>query len=168
MGIDTLRDLLEHEIRDLYNAQRHLDTVRPQLVDRVTNDDLKEALSTYQEDTESQVERLERAAGLLDIDPQGVKCHAMDGLLREAREMEEECRTEEARDAAILLAVQKIEHYGIASYGGAATWSEMLDLDEVASLLKECISEAKKINERLTDIAKDHIDARAAVAPPQD
>ncbi len=168
MAINTLRDLLEHEIRDLHDAQNHLRNVRPGLVERVTDDPLREALEKHVEETGAQVERLGRCAEILDIDPGGVKCHGMDGLLREAREMEEEATTEEARDAAILLAVQKIEHYEIASYGGAATWSEMLGLDEVASLLKECIAEAKGADERLKEIAKDHVDWQAASVPAAD
>lgn len=163
--MQTLRDLLEHEIRDLYNAQIHLQTVRPDLVERVADAELKKALRTHVGETEDQVDRLKRCARLLEIEPTGVKCHAMEGILREARELEEASRSDQVRDAAVLIGVQKIEHYEIASYGGAATWAEMLELDEVASLLKACVAEAKKADEALTAIAKDHVDVEAATVP---
>lgn len=161
MSINTLRHLLEHEIRDLYNAETHLQQVRPELVERVTDDELREALEAHVEETAGQVGRLARCAELLGVKASGVKCEAMDGLLREARSIVDETGGEEARDAAILLAVQKVEHYEIASYGATSTWSGMLGLDEIHGLLKECIAEAKDADERLKAIAKDHVNRLA-------
>lgn len=117
------------------------------------NEELKQAFQEHLKQTEGHIERLKQAFDHLGIRPRSKTCKAMEGLLNEAEEIISDFDDNPAKDAALICAAQKIEHYEIASYGSLATYAELMQHDEVAELLKETLSEEKDTDSKLTEIA---------------
>lgn len=168
MAMDTLHDLLVTELKDLYSAEKQLVRALPRMAKHATNDALREAFEAHLEETVAQVERLEQACGLLDAKPSGKKCGGMEGLLAEGKEVMDEDGDEAVKDAALISAAQKVEHYEIAGYGCAITWAERLGHDEVAALLKESLAEEEAADEKLSGIAEEEVNDLAAAAGAED
>jgi ferritin-like metal-binding protein YciE len=156
-----LQELLIEEMRDLYNAEGQLLKALPKMGKAAQSERLKEAFERHLEETEQQIERLERAFEALGEPVKGKKCQAMEGLIAEGKEIMEEHSESPMLDAALICAAQKIEHYEIASYGTICTWSDLLGLDEVSDLLKETLDEEKTTDETLTEIAESEINVEA-------
>jgi ferritin-like metal-binding protein YciE len=156
-----LQELLVEELRDIYNAENQLIKALPKMAKAAQSERLKEAFERHLEETEQQVERLERAFELLGEPVKGKKCQAMEGLLEEGKEIMEEHSESAMLDAALICAAQKVEHYEIASYGTVCTWADLLGLDEVADLLKETLDEEKTTDESLTELAETEINVEA-------
>lgn len=161
MVVTSLQTLLVHELRSLYDAATHLTQVYGELGGEVTDDELRSFIADRVEESRERGERIERCGELLEFDPGGLKCEAMDGIIREVRRALDEIHNEEARDAWILLGVQKVVHHEICGYGATATWAEMVDRDEVATLLKESVAEAKGADARLKEMATERLDPAA-------
>jgi ferritin-like metal-binding protein YciE len=156
-----LQELLVEELRDIYNAEGQLLKALPRMAKNAQSERLKEAFERHLEETEQQVERLERAFELLGEPVKGKKCQAMEGLIAEAKELLEEHSESPMLDAALICAAQKVEHYEIASYGTLCTWADLLGLDELSDLLKETLDEEKTTDETLTEIAESEINVEA-------
>ena len=156
-----LQELLVEELRDIYNAEGQLLKALPRMAKNAQSERLKEAFERHLEETEQQVERLERAFELLGEPVKGKKCQAMEGLIAEAKELLEEHSESPMLDAALICAAQKVEHYEIASYGTICTWADLLGLDELSDLLKETLDEEKTTDETLTEIAESEINVEA-------
>ncbi len=162
MELQNLEKLLVHEMRDLYNAENQILKALPKMIEKVKSDRLREALERHLEETRGQVERLERIFSNRDEDPGGEKCEGMEGLLKEGREiLEKDDVDEDVRDAGIIAAAQRVEHYEIAGYGTARTYARMLDDDEAARLLEETLNEEKEADSKLTGIAENTVNPRA-------
>jgi ferritin-like metal-binding protein YciE len=161
MKMKTLSDLLVHELKDLMSAEKQLTKALPKMVKAATNEDLKRAIEEHLEETQGQVERLEAIFGELDIPNRGTKCKAMEGLIQEGKEILEQDMDDEVRDAAIIAAAQRVEHYEIAGYGCARTFAQMLGHDRAAALLQETLDEEKAADEKLTEIAMQSVNAEA-------
>jgi ferritin-like metal-binding protein YciE len=161
---NNLQELLVEELRDLYHAEGQLLKALPRMVKAARSERLKEALERHLEETEQQVERIERAFESLGEPAKGKKCQAMEGLIEEAKEIMEEHKDSHLIDAALICAAQKVEHYEIASYGTLCTWADLLGLDEVAELLKESLDEEKTADETLSEIAESEINVEAVTA----
>jgi ferritin-like metal-binding protein YciE len=150
-----LRDLLKHEILDLYSAEEQIIEALPKMVDKATNVQLKKALGDHLKITEAQKNRLDQIKGLMSKDPKGEdfkdnkgffsklfggsggeKCKGTEGLIKEGEKMMGEDMTAQVMDAAIIGAAQKIEHYEISGYGTAVAYARELGLTNVAGLLK--------------------------------
>jgi ferritin-like metal-binding protein YciE len=159
----TLDDLFLHELKDLYSAEKQLTKALPKMAKAATNEDLKEALQSHLQETEQQLERLEDILGKLDTSTRGAKCPAMEGIIEEGKEALEEDMADDVRDAAIICAAQRVEHYEIAAYGCARTFAEQLGHDEAARLLQHTLNEEKAADEKLTKIAMQAVNAEAAV-----
>src|ERR1043166_5331890 len=140
---NNLQELLIEEMRDIYNAEGQLLKALPKMAKAAQSERLKEAFERHLEETEQQVERMERAFEILGEPVKGKKCKAMEGLLAEGKEIMEEHSESPMLDAALICAAQKVEHYEIASYGTVCTWADLLGLTEVAELLKETLDEEK-------------------------
>ncbi|MFN6946923.1 MAG: ferritin-like domain-containing protein [Cytophagaceae bacterium] len=164
MKIQNLNDLLIDFVKDLYNAESQLEKALPKMAEKVSNEELKKGFEHHLQQTKSQIERLEKIAGILDIDPTGKKCAAMEGLIHEAEEMFDEVKDADTLDAALIGAAQKVEHYEIASYGTACTYARMLKLKEVEDLLKETLKEEKETDGKLTQIAEEMVNRKAVHA----
>ena len=161
MKMKTLSDLLVHELKDLMSAEKQLTKALPKMVKAATNEDLKRALEEHLEETQGQVERLEKIFGLLEIPNRAAKCKAMEGLIEEGKDILEQDMDEDVRDAAIIASAQRVEHYEIAGYGCARTFARMIGHDDAASLLQETLDEEKAADEKLTDIAMQSVNAEA-------
>ena len=151
--ISTPRDLLVHELKDLYSAETQLLKALPRMAKAATSDELREAFETHQQQTETQVERLEKVAKKLGETMKGKKCKAMEGLVAEAKEVMEEDADPALMDLALIGAAQKVEHYEIAGYGTARTLAELVGEDDVAEILQETLDEEGATDKLLTEIA---------------
>ncbi len=128
-----------------------------------TSQELKDAFDDHLEVTRTHVERLEKVFSLLGATPQAKKCEAMDGILKEGESIIED--TEEGtatRDAGLILAAQKVEHYEIATYGGLRQIASTLGLEDVATLLQDTLTEEKEADSTLTEVAEQHVNYDAA------
>jgi len=162
-AMKNLNDLLVHELKDLYSAEKQLTKALPKLIKAADNDDLRQALDHHLGQTEQHVARLESIFSQLEIPTRGHKCKAMEGLIEEGKEILEEDMDEEVRDAAMICAAQRVEHYEIAGYGCARTFAQQLGLDEAAQLLQQTLDEEKMADEKLTQIALERVNTAAQV-----
>ena len=159
--MNSLRDLLIHELKDLYNAEKQLTKALPKLAKAATNIELKEAFTSHLNETEGHVRRLERALTMLDHTPRGTKCEAMEGLIEEGSKFLKDKVEPHVLDAALIAAAQRVEHYEMAGYGCAHAFAEQLGEDSVGKLLEETLDEESAANKTLNRIAMDGVNAEA-------
>lgn len=152
--IDSLDDLLEEQLKDIYSAEKQITKALPRLAKAAGSEELREALLNHLEETEQQIARLEEIAELLEIKLSGKKCKGMEGLIEEGKEVFEMDGEDALIDAAIVAACQKVEHYEISAYGTARTIAEKLGQSEVAKLLDETLDEESAADEKLTAISE--------------
>jgi ferritin-like metal-binding protein YciE len=150
----TPRDLLVHELKDLYSAETQLTKALPKMAKAATNEELKQAFTTHLEETKVHVERLEQIMTRLDESPRGKKCKAMEGLVEEGKETIDENAAPEIKDLALIVAAQKVEHYEIAGYGSARTLADLCGETEIVGILQETLDEEGATDKLLTDIAQ--------------
>jgi len=162
MKMKTLEDLLHHELKDLYSAEKQLTKALPKMAKAASSDDLQNAFQTHLTETEHQIARLEDILEKLQIPLRAHKCKAMEGLIEEGKEILEEEMDEQVRDAALIAAAQRVEHYEIAGYGCARTFARQLGHDEIADTLQTTLDEEKATDEKLTELAMQHINEEAA------
>jgi ferritin-like metal-binding protein YciE len=154
-SIDSLRALLIEELKDIYDAENRLTKAIPKLIKKSTHDELKSALQDHLEQTEEHVARIEQAFEELDQSPKAKTCAGMKGLISEGDEHAGEKYVNDGlRDAAIIGAAQRVEHYEIAAYGTAIAHARLLELDGVVNLLEETLEEEKEADQKLTEIAE--------------
>lgn len=156
-----LRELFENELKDIYWAEKALTKAIPKMVKKATSEELIEALENHLEETKGHVERCEKAFELLDKTASAKKCEAMAGLTKEAEEIMESSEEGMVRDAGIISAAQKVEHYEIATYGTLCAFAKTLGEDKIAELLEKTLSEEKGANDKLTEIAESSINEEA-------
>ena len=150
------------ELKDIYWAEKHLVKALPKMKKAATSPELAAAFDKHTAETETHVTTLEKAFGLLDEKPVAKKCDAMAGLLEEADSIIED--TEQGtmvRDAGLILAAQKVEHYEIATYGGLRTLAAAMGHDDVADLLQQTLDNEKATDEALTGIAESTVNQEA-------
>ena len=158
---DGLRSLFVDELKDIYWAEKALTKALPKMIKNASSEELIEAITDHLDVTNKQVSRLEQVFESIGEKAQAKKCEAMDGLLKEAEEIMEQTEEGVVRDAGIILAGQKVEHYEIATYGTLAAFAKTLGEHEAASLLEETLNEEKEADVALSDIA-DTINVEAA------
>lgn len=162
MPSSALMKLFEDELKDIYWAEKALLKALPKMIDNATSEELIEALTNHLAETEEQVSRVEQVFESFDKKAKAVKCDAMEGLIKEAESIMEECEPGAMCDAGIISAGQKIEHYEIASYGTLRQFAETLGLEEAAELLQITLDEEKAADETLTEVAVSAINVEAA------
>ena len=161
MHSSQLMQLFEEELKDIYWAEKALTKALPKMIKNATSEELTEALTEHLAETEGQVKRLEKVFDLLGKKATAKKCEAMEGLITEAEEIMEECEEGAMRDAGIISAGQKVEHYEIASYGTLRQFAETLGLTEVAELLQATLDEEKVADAKLTEVAVNAVNVDA-------
>jgi ferritin-like metal-binding protein YciE len=161
MSMESLKDLFEHELRDIYYAEKALVKALPKMAKGATAEKLKEGIEHHLEQTKGQVERLEQVFELLGVPARGKKCEAMEGLIEEGASLLEEDADSDVLDAGIIAAAQKVEHYEIASYGTLCTWARQLGLEDAADLLGETLEEEKQTDLKLTELAESEVNIAA-------
>ena len=161
--IASLNDLLIDELRDLYNAENQLVKALPKMARAASHPELKKGFTKHLAQTKGHVQRLLRAFKLLGVPPKGKTCHAMAGLVTEGGEAIGMKGPAEIRDANLIGAAQRVEHYEIAAYGCARAFAAKLARDDVASLLQSTLDEEGETNKILTDLAAEVNDAAFSV-----
>lgn len=163
-NLETLQELLVHELQDLYNAENQIMKALPKMAKRASSTELREAFEEHLAQTEMQAQRLERALALLDAPVRGRHCDGMQGIIEEGKKLMEEDASEDVMDAGLIAAAQKVEHYEIASYGSVKAWADQLGHEEITALLEETLSEEEGADRRLSELAESMINEEAAVA----
>jgi len=163
MKMKTMHDLLVHEIKDLHSAEKQLTKALPKMAKAATNEDLRQAFESHLEETEQQLERLEEILEQLELPARGPKCKAMEGLIEEGKEILEEDMEDQVRDAALIAAAQRVEHYEIAAYGCARTFAQQLGHEDIAEKLQQTLEEEKAADEKLNEIAMQRVNEEATV-----
>jgi len=152
---NSLRELFVEELRDLYDAENQLIKALPKMAEGSASPELREAFEEHLEQTRNHVTRLEKLFAGLDEKPKGEKCKGMEGLVKEGSDLLKENDIDpEVKDAAIISAAQRVEHYEIAGYGTVRTFAELLGEDEAVSLLEETLEEEKETDQKLTQLAE--------------
>ena len=157
-----LRELFEAQLKDIYWAEKALIKALPKMARQATSEELAAGLTDHLEETRGQIVRLEKVFELLGKKAQAKKCEAMEGLIKEGEGIMEETAQGPVRDAGIIAAAQKVEHYEIASYGTLAAFATLLGEEEVAELLQETLEEEKAADMKLTEVAESAINLEAA------
>ncbi len=165
MKLKTLEDLFIHELKDLYSAETQLVKALPKMAKAATHDDLKAAFESHLEETKGQVERLNQIGEMCETKLTGHKCKAMEGLVAEGSDLIDEDAEDTVRDAGLIGAAQRVEHYEIAGYGTAHALAVQLGHTDAAELLAETLEEEKAADEKLTDLAESVINVEAAETP---
>lgn len=153
-AISSLKDLLVDELRDLHNAESQLLKALPKMAKAASNEDLKDGLTQHLEETRGHIDRLDRCFKILGEKARGKKCHAMEGLVEEGKEAIEVDAPDAIRDAYLIGAAQRVEHYEIAAYGTARSFAETLGETKVADLLQETLDEEGETDKKLTALAQ--------------
>jgi ferritin-like metal-binding protein YciE len=161
MKLNTLQKLYTDELRDLYNAENQLLKALPKMAKAASSEELKEAFEQHLEQTKGHVKRLEQVFEELDEKPKGKTCHAMKGLIEEGSEILEEDGETSVRDAGMIVAAQKVEHYEMAGYGSVRTFAHLLGQNKAAELLQATLDEESETNELLNRLAESVINPEA-------
>jgi ferritin-like metal-binding protein YciE len=159
--IQSMKELLVHEIKDIYHAEQQLLKALPKMAKKASSPDLKEAFEHHLKETEEHVSRLEQVFEKLGEKPKTEVCHAMKGLVEEAEDILEQKNDGQILDAALIGAAQKVEHYEIASYGTIVEWAKNLGEKEAANILGKTLEEEEKADELLTKLARKGINKKA-------
>jgi ferritin-like metal-binding protein YciE len=161
-SLDSLHALLEEELKDIYDAEKQLTKALPKLAKKASSPELKAGFEAHLQQTEEQIDRLEQVFEQLEMPAKGKPCKGMKNLIAEGDEMIRDAEDAATRDAVMIAAAQKVEHYEIASYGTVRTWARLLGMSDAASLLEESLQEEKETDLKLTELAESHINQAAA------
>jgi len=157
-----LQKFFLEQVKDMYYAEQELLKAMPEIKNAATTEELEDAIEEHMQQTRRHVKRLEKVFSMIGQKPEGKRCEAMDGLIKECktiiRETEENSMT---RDAALIIAQQKIEHYEIASYGGLIALALTMGLERAADILDKTLAEEEMTDQLLTDIAENYINLQA-------
>ncbi|WAH63840.1 ferritin-like domain-containing protein [Xanthomonas hortorum] len=162
MAIKTVEELFIHELSDIYSAEKQLTKSLPRLARAASEPKLKSAFETHLEETQGQIERIDQVVDVLGIKLKRIKCAAMEGLVEESREVIDEIEAGPVRDAALIGGAQKVEHYEIASYGTIAAMAKQLGYTDALPLLLATLEEEKATDEKLTLLAEQGGNQKAA------
>jgi len=159
--LSTLQDLYIEELKDIYSAENQILKALPKMAKAVKNDELRQAFEEHVEVTREQVRRLDTIFDELGTSPRGKHCKGMEGLIAEGNEMMEEDADPDVRDAALISAAQRVEHYEIAAYGTVRTYADQLGLSNHAQLLQRTLDEEGQTDKRLTKLAERRVNRLA-------
>jgi ferritin-like metal-binding protein YciE len=154
MELNSLDDVLEAELKDLYSAERQLVVALPEIAEAASSKELTDAVNEHLEETRGHVKRLEEVFEAIGIEAESEHCDGMEGLISEGGEVAKATGDGDARDAALIGAAQRVEHYEIAAYGTARTIAKQLGHTEAAKLLGQTLDEESAADEKLTKIAE--------------
>ena len=160
---ESLQKLYLEQLRDLFSAEDQILEALPKMTKQTTHAELKRAFQEHYQQTEQQVQRLQRIFDDLGVSPEGEECEGMKGLLKEGEKTMDEFQDSDVLDAALIAAAQRVEHYEMAGYGCARTYAHRLNRPDEARLLQETLDEEGRADHRLTEIAEAHVndDARS-------
>jgi ferritin-like metal-binding protein YciE len=154
MSLDSLADAFYDELRDVLSAEKQLTKALPKMAKNASSPDLKKAFEHHLKETERQIERVEQAFEETGKAARAKTCEAMSGLIEEGEGLIKEDGDPMVKDAMLIAAAQKVEHYEIATYGTLCTWAELLGYPKALKLLKQNIDEEETADKKLSQIAK--------------
>jgi ferritin-like metal-binding protein YciE len=154
MPVNSLLELYVEQLQDLFNAEQQIIKALPKMIDAAQSTELHDALSEHLEVTKQQADRVEKICGELGIDTEGEKCKGMEGVLKEGSDLVKDVDNKSVRDAAIIAAAQRVEHYEMAGYGTARTYATLLGYDQAASALEQTLEEEKEADQTLSGLAE--------------
>lgn len=161
MKLETLQELYVEELRDLYSAENQILKALPKMAENATFDDLRSGFEKHYDQTREHVARLEQIFDELGESPKGNACEGMEGLLKEGDKMMKTDAEPVVRDAAMIAAAQRMEHYEMAGYGVCRSYAQLLGFNGAAKLLQQTLNEEKETDQKLTELALGHINADA-------
>jgi ferritin-like metal-binding protein YciE len=162
MTIKTMQDLFVHGLKDIYYTEKKLVAELPKMAKKAFDPDLKRAFEDHAAQTENHLSRLEEVFQLIEVQPRGEKCEALEGMLDETKELLRDVKDAQVLDAGLIADAQAIEHYEIARYGTLIAWARQLGLMEAEPILSETLEEEKEADKLLTEIAEAEINRKAA------
>ncbi len=163
MKLESLHDLFVHELKDLYSAENQLLEALPEMAEAAQSPELKSAFETHLTETKQQVKRLEDVFRELEESPGDETCMGMQGLIEEGSDLIDEDADPTVKDAGLIVAAQKVEHYEIAAYGSCCVFAETLGFDRVKQILKETLAEEEATDKKLSQLAESVINVQAAM-----
>ncbi len=161
---NSFKDLFVNQIEDLYDAEQRLTEALPKMADAANSNKLKQAFQQHLGETQGHVSRLETIFREINVEPKRETCAAMKGLIAEGEEMIDAKGDPDIKDAALIAAAQRVEHYEISAYGTARSFARRLGLTQAASLLQQTLQEESAADEKLTQIAESSVNAQASGA----
>ena len=159
--INTLEELFEHGLRDIYYAENQILKAMPELIERATNPQLKKGLKDHLKETEGQVQRLAQIFKMREEKPKGTRCPGINGLISEGEDLVGEIGDKKVLDAAIISSAQAVEHYEITRYGALIAWARELGRNDFADILEANLEEEKAADQKLNRIAEGRVNAMA-------
>lgn len=161
MNLDSLRDVFHEQLKDMYSAEKQLTEAIPELMQAASSSKLKKAFESHLEETKHHMETVRQILDKMDINPGSTKCDGMEGLVKEARAMAKKDGDKDARDAGIICAAQKAEHYEIATYGSLRAWARILGETDIANTLNELLDQEYEADDKLSKIAEGWLNEKA-------
>jgi ferritin-like metal-binding protein YciE len=162
MELQTLKDLYIHELKDLFSAEQQLVKALPKMAKAASNKELAAGFEEHLEQTKGHAQRVEQILSSHQQTTRGPKCKGMEGIVAEGAEMIEEEADDEVKDAGLIAAAQRVEHYEMAGYGTARTYAELLGDKEGAKLLGLTLEEERQTDQKLSKLAKSAVNVAAA------
>ena len=159
--IKSLNDLFMHGLEDLYYAEKQIMKALPDMIENATNAQLKAGFEKHLAETEGQIERLRQVFELFEADPKGEKCPAIDGILKEGKELMGEIEGDDVMDVGLVAAAQAVEHYEITRYGALIAWATELGRTDCVPLFRANLAEEKTTDQKLTEMAERRINPKA-------
>jgi ferritin-like metal-binding protein YciE len=160
--IKNMDDLFVHTLRDIYYAEKRIVKSLPEMIEKASNQQLKQGFQTHLRETENHVKRLDQVFELIGKQAQGVDCPAIDGIIEEAEDVAGEVEDKTVLDAALIAAAQAVEHYEMTRYGTLIAWAKQLGRNDAVTLLNQTLEEEKATDKKLTQMAESQINRRAA------
>jgi ferritin-like metal-binding protein YciE len=160
--IKTMDDLFVHTLRDIYYAENQIVKALPDMIAKATNTDLKRGFETHLNETKNHVKRLEQVFKMHSVEVSGVDCPAIDGIIKETKEVAGEVANKNVMDAALIAAAQAVEHYEMTRYGTLIAWAKQLGRNDCASVLQQTLDEEKATDAKLTSLAEGGVNRKAA------
>lgn len=154
MMYNSLKDLFVEQLRDLYDAEHQISRALPKMANAASSNELKDAFNMHLDQTRTQIQRLERIFSDLGMAPQGENCEAMQGIIKEGDQVINAQGDPNVKDAALITAAQRVEHYEIAGYGSVRTYAKELGYNDAADLLQKTLDEEGKTDSMLTKLAE--------------
>jgi ferritin-like metal-binding protein YciE len=160
--IKTMDDLFVHTLKDIYYAENQIAKALPDMVEKATDSGLKQGFQSHLAETKGHIQRLEQVFKMHGVEVEGVDCPAIDGILKEAKEVSGDVADKQVLDAALIAMGQAVEHYEITRYGTLIAWAKQLGRPDCASVLEQNLKEEKAADMKLTGLAERGINAKAA------
>jgi ferritin-like metal-binding protein YciE len=160
--IKTMDDLFVHTLQDIYYAENQITKALPKMAQQANNPMLKQGFEKHLSETENHIRNLEEVFQKLGMEPKGVECPAIDGIIKESNEVASEVADSDVLDAALIAAAQAVEHYEITRYGTLVTWARELGRNELVAPLERNLADEKATDQHLTELAEGRINRAAA------